>query len=231
MKIVIIGAGIGGCAAYLSLKKRLPKPSPDEDHEYTIYEAHDTSTNMKSHRDQGETHSATLLVGGGLGVGPNGLKILERLDEELFHDVVRAGYPYGTMKFMNSYGYTLMRMSTRGADPAINSVSMSRQAIWECLRRRVPDEILVKKRVVEVVVSPEGRNIIKFADGSPDVEADLIIGADGLKSRTKRALFPESNEDPFPPHYDGLTRPLSLRQLRFSSIFGRTLAYEGPPPQ
>ncbi|KAK2797329.1 hypothetical protein FQN50_009224 [Emmonsiellopsis sp. PD_5] len=205
MKIVIIGAGIGGCAAYLSLKKRLPKPpSPDEDHEYTIYEAYDTSANMKSHHDQGETHSATLVVGGGLGVGPNGLKILERLDEELFHDVVRAGYPYGTMKFMNSYGYTLMHMSTRGAEPAINSVSMSRHAIWNCLRSRVPDEILVNKRVVEVVASADGRNIIKFADGSPDVEADLVIGADGLKSRTKMALFPESNEDPFPPHYDGL---------------------------
>ncbi|OJD16510.1 hypothetical protein AJ78_03323 [Emergomyces pasteurianus Ep9510] len=206
MKIVIIGAGIGGCAAYLSLKKRLPKPpSPSQDHEYTIYEAYDTPREFEAPHPLGETHSASLVVGGGLGVGPNGLNVLRRLDEELFHDVVRAGYPYATMKFMNSYGSTLMRMSSRGGSkPEINSVSMSRHAIWRTLRSRIPDEALVTKRVVEVVANANGRNIIKFADGSADVEADLVIGADGLKSVTKRALFPGEATDPYPPQYQGV---------------------------
>ncbi|EGE78646.1 extracellular salicylate hydroxylase/monooxygenase, variant 5 [Blastomyces dermatitidis ATCC 18188] len=206
MKIAIIGAGIGGCAAYLSLKKRLPKPpSPSQDHEYTIYEAYATPRDFESPHPLGETHSASLVVGGGLGVGPNGLRVLQRLDEELFHDVVRAGYPYGTLKFMNSYGWTLMRMSTRGgSDPEINSVSMSRHAIWKTLRSRIPDGVLVNKRVTEVVANADGRNIIKFADGSPDVEVDLVIGADGLKSVAKKALFPAEGQDLYPPHYQGI---------------------------
>ncbi|KKZ63826.1 hypothetical protein EMCG_01931 [[Emmonsia] crescens] len=198
MKIAIIGTGIGGCASYLSLKKRLPKPpSPSQDHEYTIYESYDTPRDFESPHPLEETHSASLVVGGGLGVGPNGLNVLQRLDEELFHDVVRAGYPYATMKFMNSYGHTLMRMSTRGgSDPEINSVSMSRHAIWRTLRSRIPDEVLVTKRVVEVVANANGQNIIKLADGSADVEVDLVIGADGLKSVTKNALFPGAGKDP-----------------------------------
>ncbi|ODH33554.1 hypothetical protein ACO22_03302 [Paracoccidioides brasiliensis] len=193
MEIAIIGAGIGGCAAYLSLKKRLPKPpSPAQDHQFIIYEAYETPRDFDSPHPQEETHSASLVV-------------LERLDEELFHDVVRAGYPYCTMKFMNSYGCTLMRMSTRGgSDPEINSVSMSRYAIWRTLRRRIPDGIIVTKRVSEVIANATGRNLIKFEDGSADVEVDLVIGVDGLKSATKRALFPGAGEDSYPACYEGL---------------------------
>ncbi|PGG97551.1 hypothetical protein AJ79_09166 [Helicocarpus griseus UAMH5409] len=205
MKIAIIGAGIGGCAAYLSLKKRLPQsPRTSQGHEFIIYEAYETPRDFTSPHPPGDTHSASLVVGGGLGVGPNGLNVLRRLDEELFHDVVRTGYPYGTLKFMNSYGWTLMRMSSRGgSDPEMNSVSMSRHAIWRCLRSRIPDDVLVTKRVVQVVANVNGRNVIKFADGSADVEADLVIGADGLKSVTKKALFPVAGDNPFPPHYEG----------------------------
>jgi len=41
-------------------------------------------------------------------------------------------------------------------------------------------------------------------DGSLFIEADLVIGADGLKSATKLALFPEADEDSFRCRYDGL---------------------------
>jgi 2-polyprenyl-6-methoxyphenol hydroxylase-like FAD-dependent oxidoreductase len=203
MKIVIIGGGISGCSLYLALQKHLPRPaSPAQNHEYTIYEAYDTPRNLPGHHASGETHSATLVVGGGLGIGPNGLNVLKRLDEDLFHDTVRAGYPYSCSKLLNSYGWTLMRIPAQGGTPPISSVAISRHAIWNCLRSRVPDGVIVNKRVSEVVANHDGRNIIRFADDSPDVEADLVVGADGLRSTVKRALFPESKEDPFPPHYE-----------------------------
>lgn len=205
MKIAIIGAGVSGCYAYLSLKKRLPCPpgSSGQHHEFTIYEAYPTPRNPQSTQEAGETHSATLTVGGGLGIGPNGLNSLKRLDQELFHEVVRAGYPYSCQYLKSSFGWNLMKLPTAsGGDSAINSVLMSRHAVWSCLRERIPDDILVQKRVTAVIARPEGRNVIRFADGSPDVEADLVVGADGLKSIAKFALFPGEETDPYPPQYE-----------------------------
>ncbi|KAL1967008.1 hypothetical protein VTN77DRAFT_3532 [Rasamsonia byssochlamydoides] len=215
MKIVIIGAGISGCTAYLALKKHLPRPSPPaEDHSYTIYEAHNTDKDTTcSDRSFADGHSSTLVVGGGLGIGPNGLNVLRRLDEELLRDVVRGGYATAHHYMKNKHGRVLVRMNSQAAQksrtngdkkaPLMNLVACSRHSLWRSLRTRIPDEIIVNKRVSEVVANPDGRNLVRFADGSPPIEADLVIGADGVKSTVKRALFPEMT-NPYPHHYEGL---------------------------
>lgn len=69
------------------------------------------------------------------------------------------------------------------------------------MRLRVPDSAIVTKRVSKVVASADGKNILSFADGSPNIDADLVVGADGLKSLAKHALFTET-ENPYPPHYE-----------------------------
>ncbi|GIJ81701.1 hypothetical protein Asppvi_000201 [Aspergillus pseudoviridinutans] len=208
MKIAIIGAGISGCTAYLQLKKHLPG-SPT----ITIYESHDTSKDRKFDASKGSqeedaTHSSTLIVGGGLGIAPNGLRVLKRLDEDLLHDIVRGGYvvPHGNLK--SKHGRLLVRMDStapgEGDEPPMYMIGCSREWLWRCLRARIPDGDIVTKRVERVTASPDDRNTIYFKDGSPAVEADLVIGADGIKSVAKRALFPEAEEDPFPPHYEGV---------------------------
>ncbi len=211
MKIAIIGAGISGCTAYLLLKKHLPKPDPAEDHSITIYEAYDTDKDTTHvERGEGPTHSSTLIVGGGLGVGANGLNVLKRLDEDLLRDMVRGGYVVATMNMKSKDGKVLVRTQHAGGPPPpagsqprnMNMLASSRHSLWRCLRVRIPDSDIVTKRVVDVVAKPDGRNLINFADGSPPVEADLVIGADGLKSIAKRALFPDAKEDPFPAQYE-----------------------------
>lgn len=215
MKIIIVGAGISGCSAYLSLKKHLPQPpGPAETHTYTIYEAYDTARDTTfqerpaSATGEGVTRSATLVVGGGLGVGPNGLNVLRRLDESLLQDVVRGGYPYSEFHIKSAYGWTLMRMqATAEVDGhAMNSVAMSRHSIWQCLRDRIPNDVIVNKKIAKVVPngSLTGKHLVTFVDGSEPVEADLVIGADGLKSTVKRALFDVENaeDDPYPPKYE-----------------------------
>ncbi|KAK9321584.1 hypothetical protein V1517DRAFT_339673 [Lipomyces orientalis] len=150
-------------------------------------------------------YSATLVVGGGLGVGPNGLSVLKRLDENLFRNVVCGRYPYSHFKMKNSYGWNLMCLDATGgsSNSPMNSVAMSRNSIWRCLRQPILEGIIVDKRVSQVVTNEEGRNIVRFTDGSDPVVADLVIGADGLKSTVKRAVFPEANDDPYPPRYEG----------------------------
>ncbi|KAH8802437.1 putative extracellular salicylate hydroxylase/monooxygenase [Xylogone sp. PMI_703] len=208
MKIVIIGAGISGCAAYIALKKHLPLPAPPaEDHSYTIYEAHNTNKDTTTADRTLNLHSSTLIVGGGLGVAPNGLNVLRRLDPDILKDVTRGGYSISTFKMKSKHGRVLVNMESASKIEemgSMNTVASSRDNLWRCLRTRVPDDIIVNKRITEVIASQDGRNIIKFADGSAPVQADLVIGADGVKSTVKRALFPEMKEEVYPHQYEGL---------------------------
>ncbi|KAL7813347.1 hypothetical protein V8C26DRAFT_165425 [Trichoderma gracile] len=213
MKIAIIGAGIAGCAVYLELKKHLPElDASAEGHEITIYEAYDTGKDVTSDdREEGPTHSSTLIVGGGLGIAPNGLGVIQRLDEALLRDVTRGGYVISRSNMKNKNGSLLMFIDINpdaselgSPSKKLNMVACSRHSLWRCLRTRILDTAIVNKRVSQVIANPEGRNTIRFVDGTDAIEVDLVIGADGVKSITKRALFPDAAEDPYPPHYEGL---------------------------
>lgn len=220
MKIVIIGAGIAGCTAYLELQKHLPnsEKNPEDiqngNHDITIYEAYDTGKDVDLEtRLQGPTptYSSTLLVGGGLGIAPNGLGVLERLDPGLLHDVTRSGYVTPISNMRNKNGSLLMRLEANGraagpnevaeADAKMHTVAIPRHLAWRSLRGRIPDQHIIRRKVLEVATTVDGRNKVIFADGSDPVEADLVIGADGLHSIAKRALFPDAKEDPYPPSY------------------------------
>lgn len=209
MRIAIIGGGISGCTSYLMLKKHLPPPiTAGEEHSITIYEAYDTDKDTThADRDHQIGHSSTLVVGGGLAVGPNGMRVLNRLDDGLVKDIVRGGYPLNISHVKSKHGSLLMALSTVEDTPSHEALGMhmvgsSRHNLWRCLRMRIPDEAIVTKRVSKVVASSEGRNQIYFEDNSDPVTADLVIGADGVKGIVKQALFPDSDDDQYPPHYE-----------------------------
>lgn len=225
MKIIIIGAGISGLTSYLFLKKHLPRPStPATDHVYTIYEAYETDKDStfeqrlsSSEAGEGSLHSSTLIVGGGLGIGPNGVNVLRRLDPDLLKDIVASGYVVSKYNMKSKHGILLMSMDSQVPDSEndhdvndhgsekkmINSVAISRHLLWRSLRTRVPDGIIINKRISQVVAgSYDEPVVVRFEDGSKPVEADLVIGADGLRSITKNALFPDIKGDIYPPQYE-----------------------------
>ncbi|KAL2796315.1 hypothetical protein BJX66DRAFT_349833 [Aspergillus keveii] len=202
MKIIIIGGGISGCTAYLQFRKNIPG-----EHVITIYEAYDTHIDTTNENRDGETYSSTLVVGGGLGLFPNGLNVLKRLDEDILRDIVRGGYPIAHQDLRSKNGTLLMRMDstadTEHDGRKMHLLGTSRHSLWRNLRLRIPDSDIQTKRVTKVVANPDGRNIVYFTDDSPPAEADLVIGADGIKGITKRAIFPDM-EDLYAPQYQGL---------------------------
>jgi 2-polyprenyl-6-methoxyphenol hydroxylase-like FAD-dependent oxidoreductase len=214
MKIVIVGAGISGLSTYLFLRKHLPTPSPPaQPHSIHIYETYDTTRGLNRkdgiHPGAHDQIASSIGIGGGLGIMGNGLNVLKRLDESLFHDIVRHGHPMHDFKMSNARGWTLAKIPIKSQDePPMTCVMIARQALWDCLRVNVPDSAIVTKKISAVVATAgEEKKIIEFADGSPAEECDLVIGADGLRSVVRRAIFSSSEgdnktEEPFPAHYE-----------------------------
>jgi 2-polyprenyl-6-methoxyphenol hydroxylase-like FAD-dependent oxidoreductase len=181
MKIIIVGAGISGLASYLNLKKLLPEPPSGEPHTIVIYESHQAT------KDDAGNPTSEISAGGGLGVSPNGMSELEKLDPELRDAVVAQGFPTRGMQMKNSWGWILGWVGTSSsASGKLQATVMSRrQGIWQCLKGKVPSEVLVTGRKVTGVKSGEaGKSSVVFADGQTD-SADLVIGADGVKSVVK----------------------------------------------
>lgn len=91
--------------------------------------------------------------------------------------------------------------SASTAEPCVYPMIMiGRQACWEILRDHVlhtaPDANVVVRKVVDVVIGDEATlSRVQFQDGSEE-EADLVIGADGLRSVLRRAMFRDFKPQP-----------------------------------
>ncbi|KAM7182901.1 salicylate hydroxylase [Naviculisporaceae sp. PSN 640] len=230
MKIIIVGGGISGLATYLFLRKLLPNPSSSSSsHAIYIYESHrprnkitsNTSKNNSQSENQETSISSlstsTQTVGGGLGVSPNGMRILHDISPALHEAVTAQGYPCEKFIFMAENGWTL-GVSSSGDQGGYEAhgpdareevcVSSLRGGLWACLKRHVDEtygegeEVVRYEKVAEVrpANSAEGKKAVVVFEGGREEEADLVIGADGVKSVVRRGLFGEGN---FEPVYTG----------------------------
>lgn len=206
MKIIIVGGGISGLSNYLFLKKLLPPNLPsDAQLQIVVYESH------RAQKAQSRTETSALGpagftggVGGGLGIAPNGLRVLKSLDEDLFQDTVNQAYPVSKFRFRSRQGWSLAHFPTVDAgEPPLPTILTSRQGIWDCLRDRVLDKDIVCKSVAEVIPGNDlQRPRVLFVDGSPDEEADLIVGADGVRSVVKKVVTGDGRSDALPAVYE-----------------------------
>lgn len=176
MRAIVVGGGIGGVAAAVALRK--------EGHEVLLLEQAPRLTE----------------VGGGLVVAPNAKKALNHLGcGDL---VAQTGVATEETVFYDIEGGDRVFTSRMGSVSASvygeYQYSMHRADLLDALLSRLPMEhVRLDARVSSVEEDADG--VAVELGGGERVTADLVVGADGIRSRVRASLFGESE-----PMFTGL---------------------------
>lgn len=215
MRIIIVGAGVSGLSTYLLLEKLLPPilGKTTRKLEFLIYDSH-----------------ISIPAGAGKGAGagaigntsilpPTSIKILQQIDPELYTLFKSQGFENHAFTIRSARGYTLAKLPTTTTTATTATVDQKEEyaiscphaVLKECLREIVGrrGQPILHGRVVDVELrggeSLDGNQKprVEFSDGRPAVEADLVIGADGVHSVVKRAVFgQEADEKHYAPEFE-----------------------------
>ncbi|EXJ58408.1 hypothetical protein A1O7_05833 [Cladophialophora yegresii CBS 114405] len=149
-------------------------------------------------------------------------KLKSKRGPSIMHQLATHGHPIDCWQISTARGFTIVDVELRpahkrkphastNADAQMtraggatketdlyHGIMIARQSCWEILRDRVLDvapDVIYRKRVTDVKIGDEtSPNVIIFEDGSREL-ADLVIGADGLRSVLRRAMFQGQQED------------------------------------
>lgn len=213
MRIIIVGAGVSGLSTYLLLEKLLPPilGKTTRKLEFLIYDSH-ISIPAGARAGAGAIGNTSILP-------PTSIEILQQIDPELYTLFKSQGFENHAFTIRSARGHSLAKLSTTTTTATTATVDQKEEyaiscphaVLKECLReivRRRGQPILYGK-VVDVELgggeSPNGNQKprVKFSDGRPAVEADLVIGADGVHSVVKRAVFgQEADEKHYAPEFE-----------------------------
>jgi FAD-dependent urate hydroxylase len=167
-KALIVGGGVAGPVAAMALQRAGIDP--------VVYEAY----------TGGADDAGAFLT-----FASNGLDALRAIDAHNL--VVDKGFPTPRMEIQSGTGKHLGVVPNGGmlSDGTV-SQTLRRADLYRTLR----DEALRRgarveygKRLVDAGITPDGGVVARFEDGSED-EGDLLIGADGIHSRTRRIIDP-----------------------------------------
>jgi 2-polyprenyl-6-methoxyphenol hydroxylase-like FAD-dependent oxidoreductase len=168
--VSIVGGGVAGTASALALH-RVGIPS-------TVYEAHDSG---------GDDAGAFLTV------MRNGMAALDAIGAA--GAVVDASYPAGTVALFAADGRRLEQRPIEGPARTLSRATLYRVLQDLAVARGIP--VVHGKRMVGVSTQDTSGGVeVRFADGS-GATGDLLVGADGLHSPTRRLIDPQA---PAPRH-------------------------------
>lgn len=171
---LVIGGGIAGPVTAMALQRAGINA--------VVYEAHARTT-------------GDAEVGSYLTVATNGLDALRAIGADA--PVLHAGFPTPTNVLLASSGRRLGAVSNGGTLPdGTTSHTIKRARLYRALHteaagRGIP--VQFGKRLVDAEASADGGVVARFADGT-SATGDLLIGADGVHSATRRLLDPAAPE-------------------------------------
>ncbi|MFG6202177.1 FAD-dependent monooxygenase [Nonomuraea sp. JJY05] len=195
---VVIGGGIGGLTSGIALRRR--------GWDVTVLE-----------------RAAKIdPVGSGLAIAANALKALDTLD--LGDPVRKLSRLQGQAGIRRQDGRWLVHTTTEAANARYgdSAVVMLRATLMDVLVDALGADRLRLGTTVTAVDAQDG--VVRTDDG--DLEADLIVAADGIHSKTRQALFPEHPG----PAYSGVTAwrgliPRGDLTISGSESWGRGLVF------
>ncbi|KAJ7116506.1 hypothetical protein C8R44DRAFT_627586 [Mycena epipterygia] len=175
MKIIIVGGGIGGIAAYHALRKHLADASPPVT--IVVLESHKTIA------------STTSVIGGGLGLAPNGLRAISCISPDAAPYIEERGFLGEVMTFRNSKGTLLGRLRAgRKSRYGFGELFLPRATVHEALIQELrPGAVAWGCKVRHVKENGDGVEVT-MEDGTVEI-GDLVIGADGVRSVVREAMF------------------------------------------
>ncbi|HEX6499839.1 MAG TPA: FAD-dependent monooxygenase [Micromonosporaceae bacterium] len=171
---LVIGGGIAGPVAAMALHKA--------GIDATVYEAYQATADG---------------IGGGLGIAPNGINALAVIGAD--HVVRDVGTPMRSMVIQSWTGKRLAEFANPPDLPVMQFVwraDLYRGLYDEATRRGI--RIEHGKRLVDLSDTGDGVTA-HFADGTR-ASADILIGADGVRSTVRSLIDPNAPE----PRYTGL---------------------------
>jgi 2-polyprenyl-6-methoxyphenol hydroxylase-like FAD-dependent oxidoreductase len=169
-KALIIGGGVAGPVAAMALGRA--------GIDSVVYEAY----------SRGADDAGAFLT-----FASNGLDALRAIDA---HQLVLAeGFPTPRMDIQSGTGKHLGSVPNGGtlADGTV-SQTLKRAELYRALRDetiRRGARVEYGKRLVDAGTTPDGGVVAQFEDGT-EAEGDLLIGADGIHSRTRSIIDPSA---------------------------------------
>jgi len=177
-KVLIVGAGVGGPVLAMALRR--------QGLEVQLLEARAASA---------------AAEGAFLGLAPNGMNALLELD--LAARVRELGHACTAFRFSNRKGKTLGELD-RSADPTRfgHALTMMRRGDLHAL---LADEAAQRGVTLEhgkrLTALDAQNGVAHFADGTA-LEADVVVGCDGLRSTVRTLVFPEAPPPRFSELFD-----------------------------
>jgi 2-polyprenyl-6-methoxyphenol hydroxylase-like FAD-dependent oxidoreductase len=164
-RVVIVGGGIGGLALAIALRQR--------GIEAPVYEA---APELRA-------------VGAGIWVPPNAMQVLGRLG--LAEAVLREGARLERVELRDHRSGVLQSADMGEAARRFGypTVAIHRGRLQRMLLDHLPADAVHVGRECSEVVAGDGGAVLRFADGS-EVEAEVVVGADGAHSRVREAVAP-----------------------------------------